>query len=289
MRNWYISAGVVDNRKSSGWPERSAPPLRCWKCRRCSRGRPRPRGHRPRTGAGSSPTRPTPGHSRASVEPPAAMASVSTSRITGTSRSARRPATVAAIRFGLMPARNRASHTYMLPRPATTVWSSRADLIGVILRLQRAGQRFGVELVAQRLRPQRRQQRVAVESVGPGHRHQAESAGVVEPDVGPVVGGQQDMVMRSGRPQVLADGHPARHAEMDDQHLIVVQMDQDVFGAPPDGDDPAAGQPLDHAVGERDAQIGPALLDPGQHPPLHLHGEPAADGFDFRQFGHVAP
>ena len=45
---------------------------------------------------------------------------------------------------------------------------------------------------------------------------------------------------------------------------------------------------VDHALRERNAQIGSALLDPRQHPPLHLHGKPAADGFDFRQFGHEA-
>ena len=111
------------------------------------------------------------------------------------------------------------------------------------LGFQRAGQRFGVELVAQRLRPQRCQQRWLSSASAPviairpnrraslnrisdrrrwsaGHGHALRAA----PDPG--------------------RWSSARHAEMDDQHLIVVQMDQDVLGAPPDGDDPAAGQPL---------------------------------------------
>ena len=52
-------------------------------------------------------------------------------------------------------------------------------------------------------------------------------------------------------------GNPARAVERREQ----------VFGAPAQGSDPRAGQPLDEALGKGEAQIGAPSLDPGEYGP----------------------
>ena len=81
---------------------------------------------------------------------------------------------------------------------------------------------------------------------------------------------------------------PAGHAEMADQHLAVVEMDQDVFRPAVDALDPPAGETLGEAGRQGKAQIRAALQHPDQPPPLQSGGEPAADGLDFRQLRHGA-
>ena len=70
--------------------------------------------------------------------------------------------------------------------------------------------------------------------------------------------------------------------------IVVVEMNQDVLGAPIDAKDSSTLQPSGKARRQRKAQIGPPLNDAAQAAPLQLHGQTAADGFDFGQFGHRA-
>ena len=73
------------------------------------------------------------------------------------------------------------------------------------------------------------------------------------------------MVVPAGRRRrAFMDRHPARHAEMDDQYLAVIQFHQDKFRAPPDMDDPPPAQPLGHAFGQGKAQVRAALHHVGE-------------------------
>ena len=63
---------------------------------------------------------------------------------------------------------------------------------------------------------------------------------------------------------------PAGHAEVHGQHLAVVEMDEDVLGAPVEPLDRAPREPLGEALGQRKAQVRAALLHaheaaPAQH------------------------
>jgi len=97
------------------------------------------------------------------------------------------------------------------------------------------------------------------------------------------------MIMRpGGQCAGFAEGKAARHAQMDDQHLAVVEIGEDVFAAPL--------QPLEaparHARGktfrERDTQRLPARLGVGDALAEKALLQAAPDGFHFGQFWHGA-
>ena len=126
------------------------------------------------------------------------------------------------------------------------------------------------------------------DAIGRHQGHQAEAAHVVEHDTGAGVGVENDVVMGVvGWPGAVGmDGHTPRHAEMGDQHHAVVELDQNVLGAPFDGGDPAPGEALGKGFGEGHAEIGAALLDPDEGAAHQMGREAAADGFDFGKLGH---
>ena len=115
---------------------------------------------------------------------------------------------------------------------------------------------------------------------------QAEAAGIVEAHDRAVVEGQDDVVVARLRLPRIAGGDPARHAEMEQQQAVGVELDQDVFAAARERADPGPVEPLGQRRRKRPAQIGPAQL--GAHDPAaaHFQRQAAPDGLDFGQFGH---
>ena len=73
---------------------------------------------------------------------------------------------------------------------------------------------------------------------------------------------------------------------MHHQRLAVVEIGDEVFGAPPERGDAPAGQPVGETFGKRKPQIRAPSFDPLDQPPLHHGRKPPADGLDFGQFGH---
>ena len=72
------------------------------------------------------------------------------------------------------------------------------------------------------------------------------------------------------------------------QHGAVVEVDEEIFGAPADRFDAASVEALGEAFGKREAEVGPPLLDRGEGRARHGLRQAAADGFDFGKFGHGA-
>ena len=73
---------------------------------------------------------------------------------------------------------------------------------------------------------------------------------------------------------------PPRHAEVDRQHLALVEMHQDVFRAALEPGNPAAGETLGKSLGQRKAQILAALLDTNEAATLQHGLEASAHGLD---------
>ena len=120
--------------------------------------------------------------------------------------------------------------------------------MGVRRPLRRLGQRGAVEGLVERLGPQALEQLVPGQRLVGRQQHQAEAAGVVEADLPALVGLEDDMVVplegMLGGARGVVQGHAARHAEMGDQGVAVVEPDQQVFRPPVDGQDRAALDPL---------------------------------------------
>ena len=68
-----------------------------------------------------------------------------------------------------------------------------------------------------------------IERVGPHQVERSEAARVVEREPPPRIGLDHHMVVRADRRRV--DPPVARHAEMEDQRVAAVGLDQPVFGA----------------------------------------------------------
>ena len=133
--------------------------------------------------------------------------------------------------------------------------------------------------------------------------HEAEAARIVVDDARAVIEVEYHMIMttfargaRRRRASTLAEadvgargrkhGEPSGHAEMQDEDRTIVEVAQEVFGAPRDPFDAAARE----AGGKSPRQRKTQILAPQDGPDDAAAGEgefqPAADGFDFRQFGH---
>ncbi|CAM5218925.1 hypothetical protein BTHI11S_00856 [Bosea thiooxidans] len=76
------------------------------------------------------------------------------------------------------------------------------------------------------------------------------------------------------------DDEAAAHAQMHDQRLAVVEIRDQVFGAPRQRLDAPPRQPLGEPFRQRKAQIGPTLLDAGEALARHGGLQPAPDGLD---------
>ena len=97
------------------------------------------------------------------------------------------------------------------------------------------------------------------------------------------------MLARFGQVAVLLrfnHRHAARHPQMDQQHLPVIQIGHHIFCPSGQLIHPPPGQLCDKIVGKRGAQIGATLHDRGQNPSFHNRGKAPTNCFDFWQFRH---
>ena len=76
---------------------------------------------------------------------------------------------------------------------------------------------------------------------------------------------------------------------MHHQHLAVVEPRQEIFGAPVERLDRPARQPLAEALGQREAQIGPPLLDARERVADQDRRQSPAHGLDLWKLGHGLP
>ena len=75
---------------------------------------------------------------------------------------------------------------------------------------------------------------------------------------------------------------------MQQQQAIGIELDQDVFAAPPESADPRAVEPRGEGRREGTAQVGPPQLGMQDAAPGHPQGKAAPDGLDFGQLRHSA-
>ena len=91
-------------------------------------------------------------------------------------------------------------------------------------------------------------------------------------------------------PQPLAlDPDPPRHAEMQQQRRVAVEVGQDVFRPPPQPCHLRPGQHLHEVRRHRPAQVGAALVHPDDAPPDKMRRKAATHRFHFWQFWHFPP
>jgi hypothetical protein len=73
---------------------------------------------------------------------------------------------------------------------------------------------------------------------------------------------------------------------MKDETVSAVRVNDSVFRAPVESDDPRSGQPLAQILGEGTAKVGTPQLDGRDPTPLQHSLEASDRGFDFRKLGH---
>ena len=83
------------------------------------------------------------------------------------------------------------------------------------------------------------------------------------------------------------DAKRPRHAEMHHEDVAVVQRRPKVFGAALQREDPTTGEAAREGVGQREAEVRPALLHRLDGSALEERGEPTPDGFDLGKFGQT--
>ncbi len=179
---------------------------------------------------------------------------------------------------------------------------ARNDLLVEQRRLERglAPRKYGrqeiaAEFVAERLDPQPLEKRVLEKLGTAAQQHEAEAARIVIGDAGAGIGGQHNVIVRrKARAFVVEaagkgalDPERARHSEMRDQNLPVIEVEQQIFGAPRQRGDGPAFEARREAGRKGKTQILAPHLG-GRDPVAQQSGlQPAADGFDFGKFGHV--
>jgi hypothetical protein len=80
-----------------------------------------------------------------------------------------------------------------------------------------------------------------------------------------------------------APGHPQVHY----QCLVAIERRQQVLGAAVEPLDPRAGEALDEAFGQREAQVRTPRLDPGKARTFQHGRQATPHGLDLREFGHA--
>jgi hypothetical protein len=101
------------------------------------------------------------------------------------------------------------------------------------------------------------------------HRKQPKAARVAKADQGVVIGSQPHMVVLGGGLRALGISvavarQPARHPQVDQDHIVAVEVPQDVLGPPLDAQDGPPEQPLLEVGRNRDAQIAATDRDLGE-------------------------
>ena len=137
----------------------------------------------------------------------------------------------------------------------------------------------------ERLRAERRKLRPVIQFVG-GHQIQRpEPPRVVERHPVTVVGLDQDMVMLLDLGRI--DPPSAGHAEVKDQCVAAINVDQPIFGPPAKARDTSADQPLTKTLWHRPPKVRPPKLEPLDAAPVQHSGQ-ATDGcLDFGKLRHA--
>lgn len=171
------------------------------------------------------------------------------------------------------------------------------------------GQIGGAEFVSCRLRAEIAEEGMGGEIGTSHHIHETETARIVIDDTTRATCGLQMeddvivlLVLRSGMVEfarhagggsilnaALLNAKRTRHAEMRNQRVAVVEIDQQIFGAAAKADDGAAGNPVGESIGKGEAQIAAAQLQLGDAGALHRRRQAAFHRFDFWQFRHLNP
>lgn len=84
----------------------------------------------------------------------------------------------------------------------------------------------------------------------------------------------------------IKDGETPGHAQMDDQHLSIIKMDQEVFRPSAEFCNPLSGQGRGKPVRKREPQLRPSQLHGQYAPPLQDGSKAATHCLNFRQFRH---
>ena len=84
------------------------------------------------------------------------------------------------------------------------------------------------------------------------------------------------------------DEEAPRHAEMHDQHLAIVEPDEQVFCPPVERFDLAPREPLAEMLGQRHAQVRPSLLHARERLADQHRLKSPPHSFDFWQLRHAA-
>ncbi len=93
---------------------------------------------------------------------------------------------------------------------------------------ERALERGAIEIGAERLGAQARERRRRGKVGGRHDVERAEAPGVVEREAAALLGRDHDMIVRPERGRI--DSPMARHAEVEDQSVVAVGLDQPIFG-----------------------------------------------------------
>lgn len=149
--------------------------------------------------------------------------------------------------------------------------------------LERRGEHWAAERIAQRFRAQGGEKLVLGECRGRRQIHHAEPARVVEAYDRSVIRGEDKVVVfvqRGGA--LLANLDPAGHPEMQHHHGAVVHVPEQVLGPSLEPLDPAPGEALGESAWDWPAQVGASLLDFRENPALEDGHQAAANRFDLR-------
>ena len=168
---------------------------------------------------------------------------------------------------------------------------------------EKRSDRLRGQAVAERLDPHPGEMPAGREAIRGDEVHEAEAARVVIGHRGAVRHRHDDVVVlrcaqrpvevEIPRRQVGAVRHrhieaPA-HPEMHDQGLAGIEPGGEVLGPPCQIDDGCSREALGEALREGEAQVRAPQDHAGETGADHGGTKPAADGFDFGQFGHEAP
>src|SRR5262249_5871 len=125
-----------------------------------------------------------------------------------------------------------------------------------------------------------------------GQQMEPDRRALVEPNLPALFGIDDDMVVALermlGGARRVVQGHAARHAEMGDQGVAIVEPQQQVFCPAVDAQDPPSFDTFGELLRQGHPQIAPALDQADDASPYKLGRETAAHGFDFGQLGHLA-
>src|SRR5258705_9437603 len=141
-----------------------------------------------------------------------------------------------------------------------------------------------IRVEVKRLWPERLERRPVGKPVGADQIKRPEPPRVVKRQPPALVRLDQEMVMLADLARV--DPPVTRHAEMEAQSVAAVGVDQPVFRAAAEADDPLSRQSLAEVDRQRAAQVGPARLDPLDPAAVEHMGKAADGGFNFGKLGH---